>query len=288
MPQCGSAPRLHVDPVEDGCSCPTRGGRPCHGGMHGLREVHRPREGLRAGRPKPGFARRPPAVRPRSPAQGAARRPRGHGGRIDPARGRAARRRLGGRRAGAGQAPEGVRRRRRPDLPGARPGSRVRHGREIGRQGRRQVRHRRAVAAGPGHGAFERCCPRAQERGRHADLAQSSHQRHPQGPHRRQRLGRAGLRRAQALCPRPHRGSRRGQDRSRHRPRRGDPPHHPGAVPAHQEQSRPDRRARRRQDRHRRRPGAAHHQGRRARKPEGQEAAGARHGRPDRRRQIPR
>ena len=46
---------------------------------------------------------------------------------------------------------------------------------------------------------------------------------------------------------------RRGQDRPGHRPRRGDPAHHPGAVPAHQEQSRADRRAWRRQDGDRRR-----------------------------------
>ena len=116
----------------------------------------------------------------------------------------------------------------------------------------------------------------------------AGHQRHPQGPHGRQRLCRAGLRRPEALCARPHRAGRRGQDRSRDRPRRGDPPHHPGAVPAHQEQPRADRRARRRQDRHRRRAGAAHRQRRRAREPEGQEAAGARHGLADRRRQVPR
>ena len=151
------------------------------------------------------------------------------------------------------------------------------------RQGRRQVRHRRAAAAGAGHGVLQRRRPRPEGCRRHADHAQPGHQRHPQGPHRRQRLGRAGLRRAQALCPRPDRGGRRGQDRSRHRPRRGDPPHHPGAVPAHQEQSRPDRRARRRQDGHRRGPGPAHRQGRCAREPEGQEAAGARHGLADRR-----
>jgi ATP-dependent Clp protease ATP-binding subunit ClpA len=65
------------------------------------------------------------------------------------------------------------------------------------------------------------------------------------------------LRCLEALCARPDRAGRRGQDRPRHRPRRGDPPHHPGALPAHQEQSRADRRARRRQDRHRRRPGAS-------------------------------
>ncbi len=44
----------------------------------------------------------------------------------------------------------------------------------------------------------------------------------------------------------------------------------------------------RRQDRDRRRPGAAHRQRRRAGKPAGQEAAGARHGRDDRRRKISR
>ena len=91
------------------------------------------------------------------------------------------------------------------------------------------------------------------EAGVNPDHAEPGHQRHPQGPHRRQRRRRAGLRRAEALRPRPHRAGRRGQDRSRHRPRRGDPPHHPGAVPPHQEQPRADRRARRRQDRHRRR-----------------------------------
>jgi hypothetical protein len=52
---------------------------------------------------------------------------------------------------------------------------------------------------------------------------------------------------------------RRRQARSGHRPRRGDPPRHPGAAASHQEQSGADRRTRRRQDRHRRRPGATHH-----------------------------
>jgi len=37
-------------------------------------------------------------------------------------------------------------------------------------------------------------------------------------------------------------------DRPGDRTRRGNPPHHPGAFPPHQEQSRADRRARRRQD----------------------------------------
>ena len=109
-----------------------------------------------------------------------------------------------------------------------------------------------------------------------------------QGPHGRQRLGRGGLRRAEALRPRPHPGRARREARPGDRPRRGDPPHHPGAGPPHQEQSGADRRARRRQDRHRRGPGAAHRQRRRARVPEGQEADGARHGLADRRREVPR
>ena len=133
-----------------------------------------------------------------------------------------------------------------------------------------------------------RCRPRAQGGGRHAPGAQYGHQRHPQGPYRRQCLGRAGLRCVEALRARPHCRRRRRQDRPRHRPRRGDSPHHPGALASHQEQPRADRRARRRQDRHRRRPGTAHHQGRRAREPEGQEAPRARHGRADCRGQVPR
>ena len=59
----------------------------------------------------------------------------------------------------------------------------------------------------------------------------------------------------------------RGQARPGHRPRRGDPPRHPGAVAAHQEQPGAHRRARRRQDRHRRGPRPAHRRGRRARGP---------------------
>ena len=78
------------------------------------------------------------------------------------------------------------------------------------------------------------------------------------------------------------------QARPGHRPRRGNPPHDAGAVAPHQEQSRADRRARRRQDRHRRGPRAAHRQRRRAGIDPRQEAAVARHGRADRRREISR
>ena len=50
-----------------------------------------------------------------------------------------------------------------------------------------------------------------------------------------------------------------------HRPRRRDPPRHPGPQPPHEEQPGPDRRARRRQDRDRRGPRPAHRQRRRPR-----------------------
>ena len=58
--------------------------------------------------------------------------------------------------------------------------------------------------------------------------------------------------------------ARRRQTGPGDRPRRGDPPDHPGARAPHQEQSGADRRARGGQDRDRRRPGAAHRQWRRA------------------------
>ncbi len=75
---------------------------------------------------------------------------------------------------------------------------------------------------------------------------------------------------ARALRPRPHRARPQGQARSGHRPRRGDPPRHPGAVAPHQEQPGADRRAGRRQDRHRRRAGPADRPRRRARRAEEQ------------------
>ena len=102
------------------------------------------------------------------------------------------------------------------------------------------------------------------------------------------RVRRGRLRRAQEIRPRPDRAGARGQARPGHRPRRGDPPHHPGAVAPHQEQSGADRRAGGRQDRDRRGAGAAHRQRRRAGEPQRQEAPGARSRRADRRRQIPR
>ena len=99
---------------------------------------------------------------------------------------------------------------------------------------------------------------------------------------------RGQLRRAEEVRARPDRGGGGGQARSGDRPRRGDPPHHPGAVAADQEQPGADRRGRRRQDRDRRGPGAAHRQGRRAGDAEGQAAAGARPRRAGRRLEVPR
>ena len=63
-------------------------------------------------------------------------------------------------------------------------------------------------------------------------------QRSAQGPHRRFRERRERLRRAEEIYPRPHRGRAQRQARPGHRPRRGNPPHHAGAVAPHQEQSR--------------------------------------------------
>ena len=82
--------------------------------------------------------------------------------------------------------------------------------------------------------------------------------------------------------------ARAGQARPGHRPRRGDPPRHPGAVAPHQEQPGAHRRARRRQDRHRRGPGPPHRRGRRARGPEGQAPHQPRPRLDGRRRQVPR
>ena len=81
---------------------------------------------------------------------------------------------------------------------------------------------------------------------------------------------------AREVRPRPDRAGRERQARPGDRPRRGDPPRHPGAVAPHQEQPGADRRARHRQDGDRRRPRAAHRRRRRPRRTEGQARVGAR------------
>src|SRR5881296_3334641 len=65
-------------------------------------------------------------------------------------------------------------------------------------------------------------------------------------------------------------GLAQGQDRSRHRSRRGDPARHPGPLAPHEEQPGPHWRARRGQDRDRRGSRAAHRARRRARGSQGQ------------------
>ena len=81
------------------------------------------------------------------------------------------------------------------------------------------------------------------KRRRHRAKPQQGDREHPQGTQSRQSLGRARLRRAEEIHPRLHRGGATEQARSGHRSRRGNPPHHPGALAPDQEQSRPDRRS---------------------------------------------
>ena len=193
-----------------------------------------------------------------------------------------------GGRGDARQAAESVRRRRRAGLSRSGAGARVRRRREGRREGRRQLRHGRAAAAGAGDREGQRGRQDFGQGRRHAAESQRRDRGAAQGPHRGFRVRRERLRRAEEICPRSHAGRARRQARSGHRPRRGNPPHHPGALAPHQEQSGADRRARRRQDRDRRGSGAAHRQRRRAGEPAGQEAARARPRRHDRRRQISR
>ena len=110
--------------------------------------------------------------------------------------------------------------------------------------------------------------------------------RHPQGPQGRFGQRRGELRRPEEIRPRHHRAGARRQAGPGDRPRRGNPPHHPGARAPHQEQPGADRRARRRQDRHRRGPGHPHGQRRRAGGAEEQAAAVARPRRDGRRLEV--
>ena len=90
---------------------------------------------------------------------------------------------------------------------------------------------------------------------------------HPRQPARDQREPRGDLRGPGEVRPRPDRCRPQGAARPGHRPRRGDPPRHPGAQPPDQEQPGPDRRAGRRQDGDRRGAGPADRARRRARGP---------------------
>ena len=255
---------------------------------HEYRKIHRAGAGLHPVRAdlcaRPGAS----AVPARASSESAARRPRGHGGRADRARRRAARRKRSSRRKSALA--------KLPKVSGgtgqlylSQPLARVFTTAEqiAEKAGDSYVTVERLLLAL----AMEKDAATAKilaDAGVTPTALNQAINAHPPGPHRRHRLGRVRLRRAEEIRARPDRGGARRQARSGHRPRRGNPPHHPGALAPHQEQSRADRRAGRRQDRHRRRPGAAHRQRRRAGEPEGQEADGARHGRADRRREVSR
>ncbi len=177
---------------------------------------------------------------------------------------------------------------RHPDLHRPIARAPARRGPADRREGGRRLRLGRAAPDGGRHGQGHRGREDPRFRRRPPADAEQRDQRFAQGPHRRHGQRRGGLRGAEALCARPDPGGARRQDRPGHRPRRGDPPLHPGAQPPDQEQPRADRRARRRQDRHRRGAGDPHRQRRCPRKPQGQAADGARHGRADRRREVSR
>ena len=85
-------------------------------------------------------------------------------------------------------------------------------------QTRRQLRHRRAGAAGALHGQGGGSLAHPRRCRRDATIAQCRHQRAAQGPHRGFGWRRAGLRCAETLHPRLHRGRSQGRARSRHRP----------------------------------------------------------------------
>ena len=119
--------------------------------------------------------------------------------------------------------------------------------------------------------------------------------RHPEGAGQRARLAARHLPEPGRHLPgageiraRPDRPGPPGQARPGHRPGRGNPPRGADPFAAHQEQPGADRRAGRGQDGHRRRAGAAHRQRRCARRAEEQAPGAARYGRAGGRRQVPR
>ena len=198
-----------------------------------------------------GAARGPSAIRSRSIcSRCCSTTPKGLASRPDRPRRRPLARGARGGRGRARQAAEGVRQRRRPGLSGAGARARLRSGAEGRGKGRRQLRHRRAPPAG--------ARAREGQRGRKdSGRAPASRRRTSTPPSTRLRKGRtadtSSAENAYDALKKYARdltaGGARRQDRPGDRPRRGDPPHHPGALAPHQEQPGADRRARRRQDR---------------------------------------
>ncbi len=157
-------------------------------------------------------------------------------------------------RGRARPAPDARHRGRAGHQPGAAPGHarvRARDARAVGR-----VRLDRAPAALPRRPQLPRR-RNASRRRRHQGAAAQGTGRRPRRPQGHRPEARGQDLRAGEVRARPHRAGRERQARPGHRPRRRDPPRHPGPQPPHQEQPGPDRRARRRQDGDRRGPRSA-------------------------------
>ena len=128
---------------------------------------------------------------------------------------------------------------------------------------------RRVVPREPGHDAARRRRLHQPRQGQGAGPGARAPGQRLRGGERRRGGGQAGQRGAGRLLRRPQPEGPRGPRRSADRPRARGRAHHPGAVPAHQEQPALCRRARRRQDGDRRGPGPQDRRGRGARGAEG-------------------
>ncbi len=149
-----------------------------------------------------------------------------------------------------------------------------------GRDLRRAREPCRLFPARAGHDALRRGQlhqPRHRQAAGHVGSAPGARRRRGERRQIRRRAEEEG-RRARRLLRQPQQEGARGQDRSADRPRVRDQPHHPGAVPAAEEQSAVRRRGRRRQDRDRRRPGAPHRPWRGAGRAAQRHGVRARHG----------
>ena len=156
-------------------------------------------------------------------------------------------------------------------------------GREGGERPLRRVHLHRALPARPRRQEVGRLRPAPRpRRPAQGDL------RGPRPAPRHLAQPRGQLRRPREVRPRPDRRGRERQARPGDRPRRGDPPRHPGPLAPHQEQPRPDRRPRRRQDRDRRGPRPADRLRRHPREPARPARDRARHRRAARRLEVPR
>ena len=163
------------------------------GVMHESREIHRSLARFRPVGPVARAARGPPAIRPRTSAEGAARRPRrARGGPDRPLR-RALARGAERGRGGAGEAPQGGGRRGRAALSRSGARARVRRGRKGRREGGRQLCDGRAAAARPGAREGQRGRPDPEQGRRDAAEPQCGDQCAAQGAHRRHLVGRERL-----------------------------------------------------------------------------------------------